>query len=114
MRGHRSTDETSTVAYEWRSDQRPVLSKTWLRRRPDVGDRRLEGICDAATFCHGFPGSMNAASIAAVWSHLRIAVATNSGPLSERMYREAPRTLGGSYRLNESILPASQHLTRRR
>jgi hypothetical protein len=44
-------------------------------------------------FCHGFPGSMNAVSMCAVWSHLRMAVATNSGPLSERKYCGAPWTL---------------------
>src|SRR5260370_29581336 len=44
-------------------------------------------------FCHGFPGSMNAVSICAVWSQRRIAVATNSGPLSERRCCGAPCTL---------------------
>src|SRR6195256_1904582 len=32
MRGHRSTDETSTVAYGWRSDERPCSLHETARR----------------------------------------------------------------------------------
>ena len=38
----------------------------------------------ATPFCHGLPGSMNAVSICAVSSQRSTALATNSGPLSER------------------------------
>ncbi len=38
----------------------------------------------SVAFCHGLPGSMCAVSMRASSSQRKIAVATNSGPLSER------------------------------
>jgi hypothetical protein len=44
-------------------------------------------------FCHGLPGSFSAVSMPEVSSHSRIALLTNSEPLSDRRYRGAPRSL---------------------
>ena len=41
-------------------------------------------------FCQGLPGSMSAMSIAESASHLRMALLTNAGPLSDRMAAGAP------------------------
>ena len=47
----------------------------------------------SVAFCHGFPGSISAVSMPASPSQRKMAVATNSGPLSDRRCRGAPCTL---------------------
>ena len=44
-------------------------------------------------FCHGLPGSISARSRDSRAAHLSSAFNTNSGPLSERRLRGAPRSL---------------------
>ena len=55
--------------------------------------RNLPLKLSSAPFCQGFPGSIRAVAILASASHARIAVLTNSGPLSERRNIGAPCTL---------------------
>jgi hypothetical protein len=47
----------------------------------------------AAPFCQGLPGSINAVSMPWSTIHLSSARDTNSGPLSERRWSGAPRSL---------------------
>ena len=41
----------------------------------------------------GWPGAMEAVFAPTAWIHCRTALATNSGPLSERMYSGTPRKM---------------------
>jgi hypothetical protein len=53
-------------------------------------------------FCQGFPGAMNAVSIPSRCSHPMTAIDTNSGPLSERNTRGAPRSLTSRLRTSST------------
>ena len=69
-------------------------------------------------FCQGLPGSIGAVSILSDSSHSRVALLTNSGPLSERRERGPPRVLISwlktSMMLGERILPATSIAKRSR
>ncbi len=52
--------------------------------------RNLPLKLSSAPFCQGLPGSITAVSTPASVIQRRIACDTNSGPLSDRLYRGAP------------------------